>query len=75
MPAGPAKRSRLDLQRAVRLFHVDERAVDSPFVEKVWRTRSVPLVPYEAFADQSDLTRSLKRFLGQTPAVIAAEAG
>lgn len=42
MPQGSARRSRLDLQRAVRLFHLDERAADSPFVEKVWRTRSVP---------------------------------
>jgi len=42
MAHGSARRSRLDLQRAVRLFHIEERAADSPFVEKVWRTRSVP---------------------------------
>lgn len=42
MRQGSGRRSRLDLHRAARLFHIDVRAADSPFVEKVWRTRSVP---------------------------------
>jgi hypothetical protein len=30
------------MQRAEKLFHIEERAANSPFVDKVWRTRSVP---------------------------------
>jgi hypothetical protein len=30
------------MQRAEKLFHIEERAAESPFVDKVWRTRSVP---------------------------------
>jgi AraC-like DNA-binding protein len=30
------------LERAVRLFTIDEAAGSSPFVERIWRTRSVP---------------------------------
>ncbi|GLQ53938.1 helix-turn-helix domain-containing protein [Devosia nitrariae] len=29
------------MQRAEKLFHIEERAADSPFVDKVWRARSV----------------------------------
>ena len=34
------------MHRAVRIFPFDERGADSPFIEKIWRTRSAP---YEAF--------------------------
>jgi AraC-like DNA-binding protein len=34
------------MQRAAKIFRFDERQSDSPFIEKIWRTRSVP---YEAF--------------------------
>lgn len=31
-----------EMQRAEKLFHIEERASDSPFVDKIWRARSVP---------------------------------
>ena len=34
------------MKRAVKIFPFEERQADSPFVEKIWRTRSVP---YDAF--------------------------
>ncbi|MFC6487023.1 hypothetical protein [Nitratireductor sp. GCM10026969] len=30
------------MQRAEKLFHIEERAGGSPFVDRIWRTRSVP---------------------------------
>ncbi|WP_163270007.1 helix-turn-helix domain-containing protein [Chelativorans alearense] len=30
------------MQRAQKLFDIEERSADSPFVDKVWRARSVP---------------------------------
>ncbi|WP_353646833.1 AraC family transcriptional regulator [Mesorhizobium sp. WSM2239] len=30
-----------EMQRAEKLFHIEERAADSPFVDKIWRARSV----------------------------------
>jgi AraC-like DNA-binding protein len=30
------------MQRAEKLFHIEERELDSPFVAKIWRARSVP---------------------------------
>jgi hypothetical protein len=44
-PQSARKLSR-DLHRAVRIFPFEQRTSDSPLVEKIWRTRSVP---YEAF--------------------------
>jgi AraC-like DNA-binding protein len=31
-----------DMKRANQVFHFEDRASDSPFVEKIWRTRSEP---------------------------------
>ncbi|MCT7374554.1 AraC family transcriptional regulator [Chelativorans salis] len=31
-----------EMQRAEKLFDIEERAADSPFVDKIWRARSVP---------------------------------
>jgi hypothetical protein len=31
-----------EMQRAEKLFHIEERTADSPFVDKIWRARSVP---------------------------------
>src|SRR5687767_14282454 len=36
-----SRRNQTTLQRAVKLFRFDERPSDSPFVEKLWRTRGV----------------------------------
>jgi AraC-like DNA-binding protein len=30
------------MQRAEKLFHIEERAAESPFVDKIWHSRSVP---------------------------------
>lgn len=44
-PGSTEKRSK-EIRRAVGIFPFDERGADSPFIEKIWRTRSVA---YEAF--------------------------
>ena len=44
-PGSTEKRSKA-MHRAVRIFPFDERGANSPFIEKIWRTRSAP---YEAF--------------------------
>lgn len=38
------------MQRAEKLFCIEERAADSPFVDKVWRARSVPAAAFISIA-------------------------
>jgi Helix-turn-helix domain len=38
------------MDRAARLFRFEERASDSPFVEKIWRTRSEPAAAFLSVA-------------------------
>jgi hypothetical protein len=35
-------RELIDMQRAAKIFHLEEREADSPFIDVVWRTRSAP---------------------------------
>ena len=44
-PGSTEERSKA-MRRAVRIFPMDERGANSPFIEKIWRTRSAP---YETF--------------------------
>jgi hypothetical protein len=38
-------RNLIDMQRATKIFQLEERQADSPFIDAVWRTTSAPHNP------------------------------